>query len=296
MASVTNHYGISGPVEFADVDVHEDNLIFVDPHRIRLRGPSSPHGTTAVECLDSFLDTIKAASLTSDPCVQRNAKSLLTSFNEPWETRLGMSRSGFRGHGGAEEIGLRIWTAMETDLQALMSVGVLKHLEELPLFVHGVDRDVTSDITTCIVLKALIEFTHEMTRTHIELRRDTVRVEERLWQPAIRAWASRQITLPSVDGEALILVPEDWTGKHILMHARRYYDTSLLSHVQMQTAVRQEDGRLLTETKDSLRRHPNLQRGRETNRAVTLAALRDGSDLVGEFRSFVDARYEQPAA
>ena len=52
------------------------------------------------------------------------------------------------GHDRAHEVGTWIWDSLTTDVEALVRVGVLRHLEYLPLFVQGVDRDITSDITT----------------------------------------------------------------------------------------------------------------------------------------------------
>lgn len=77
-----------------------------------------------------------------------------------------MSATGFRGHGGAEVVGSWIWEALNNDVEALVRVGVLKQIEDLPLFVGGVDRDITSDITTRIIFEPLGRFTEHMLNTY----------------------------------------------------------------------------------------------------------------------------------
>ncbi|MBM4497005.1 hypothetical protein GS426_19965 [Rhodococcus hoagii] len=68
---------------------------------------------------------------------------LLQRFVEPWETRLGLAKSGFSGHGGAETSGSWIWQALNNDIYALIAVGKLKQIEDLPLFIEGIDKDIT---------------------------------------------------------------------------------------------------------------------------------------------------------
>lgn len=93
--------------------------------------------------------------MSSNLAQRTKALGMLQRFNEASETRLGMAEVGFRGHGAAEDIGERIWTALTTDLDALLEVGILKRLEHLPLFVEGVGKDLTSDVTTRIIFDSL---------------------------------------------------------------------------------------------------------------------------------------------
>jgi hypothetical protein len=63
---------------------------------------------------------------------------------------------------GAEDVGAAIWDALSTDAEALVRVGVLTQVEDLPIFVDGVAEDITSDLTTRIVFQPLADFTAEM--------------------------------------------------------------------------------------------------------------------------------------
>lgn len=295
MASITQYYGIPGPVPFEDVDVHSDNRRYIDPHLLRLRSGTSRFADEAVRCLDSFFATISRAVMSPDAVARDRALSILQQFGEPWETRLGMAQRGFSGHGGADDIGARIWETLATDLEALLAVGILKHLEYLPLFVQGVDNDITSDITTRIVFGPLADFTHAMLASHPQFGNaphETRQFDRQVWDPTTREWARRRVCLPVIDDQALLLVPREWIRGNLLMSPSRFYETSLLSYVQATQAVTLPDGKVAKTPKDRLRTQAGLERGRRTNLLVTTRAYMAGDDLLEMFRTFVRDRFD----
>ena len=297
MVSITTHYGITSPVPFENVDVARDNRIFVDPHAIRLSGSSSRFAADAVMALDTFFDTVSLAAMSSSMADHQHGLDLLQHFEEPWETRMGMARTGFRGHGGSVDVGSWIWDALHTDLSALLHVGILKHLEDLPLFVNGIDRDITSDITTRIVFSSLADFTTSMLTAYPEFTagaHTTRTVERQMWNPLTRAWEPRGVELPLVAGNPLLLVPTGWARSRLLMSATRYYDTGVLTFAQFEQASF-KDGKLLKTPKERLKRQPALSRGRSTNKLVTMRAEGAGHDILAEFRQFVDERAARAA-
>ncbi|RAZ30544.1 hypothetical protein [Microbacterium sp. SMR1] len=292
MASITTHYGIAGPVPFHDVDVHSDNRIFVDPHAVRLsRGPS-PFAADAVLALDTFFDAVSADAMSAHAADHRHGLDLLQHFEEPWETRMGMAKTGFRGHGGSVDVGSWIWDALRGDLAALLRVGILKHLEDLPLFVHGIDRDITSDITTRIIYKALTDFTAAMVDAYPEFTAGTHTtsiVQRQVWDSTSSEWTLIDVNLPAVEGKPLLLVPAGWARPRLLMSAGRYYETEILTFAQLEQAS-SRNGKLLKTPKGRLKRQPELSRGRGTNKLVTARAGGAGHDILAQFRRFVDAR------
>lgn len=303
MASITEYYGISRPVPFVDVDVSRDNQRYLDPHLIRLRTLPTPFAAEAVHCLDTFFDFLSRAAMSANPRTRAAALATLQRFTEPWETRFGMAAEGFSGHGGADDVGIRIWTSMTTELPALLEVGILKHLEHLPMFVRGVDRDITSDITTRIVFGPLADFTAHVLALHPEFTsrsHETKVVSPQVWDPVNRAWTTRSVRLPAPEGQPLLLVPNGWDRHTLLMSHTRYYETSLLTYIQELEAVLLSDGKLVKSSKDLLKKRPDLKRGRETNLEITLRAHNVDQDLIGIFQAFVrrqlDATGENDAA
>jgi hypothetical protein len=119
MPTISSYYGLSGSLEFLDVDVATDNLLFIDPHAVRIERGPSPFARQARICMTSFFDEVLTCVVKSEA---GRGLGLLQHFNEPKETRLGMSQEGIDGHGGDIEIGTRIWHALSTDLEALTPI------------------------------------------------------------------------------------------------------------------------------------------------------------------------------
>lgn len=67
MPSIKQYYEITGPVPFHDVDVAADNLLFVDPHAVRLRRTPQPFADEAIECADTFLGEITGSIIKGTP-------------------------------------------------------------------------------------------------------------------------------------------------------------------------------------------------------------------------------------
>lgn len=185
MPKITHIFKINGPVPFLDIEPHKDNGLFVDPCRIRLDTWASPHRAAAVQQMNTFLDLVAQKIMANDVS---GAFDLLKHFGEPNETCLGMSKLEIMGRGGGIEVGWSITEALAGELRPFLEVAILKYLENLPLFVAGVDRDITSDITTRIVFSALIDFTHAMMRRYPQLGERTQQDEYQVWDDQTLTW------------------------------------------------------------------------------------------------------------
>lgn len=298
MPFITDYYGIKGPVPFHDVDVSRDNRLYVDPHAVRLRRSPQPFADEAVRCADTFLGEVTGAIIKGTPAALRRGELLLQKFYEPWETRMGMAEEGFAGHGGAAVVGTWIWDTLRGDVEALVRVGVLRQLEDLPLFVNGVGRDITSDVTTRIMFGPLARFTESMLLKYPEFTsggHEVRKFKRQVWNPDVREWDEETFTLPVADGKALLLVPNGWARPRLLMSATRYYKTTVLSYAQLEQATRGDDGKLIRTPKDRLKRQAALRPGRRTIYAVTKRAIQNEEDLLKVFKEFVDGKYQPEA-
>lgn len=294
MATLTSHYGINGDVPFVDVTLGKDTPLFIDPYRIRLSATPAPFATDAVQCIDTFFGTICAAVLSTDRTHRQQAEALLGKFKEPRETHLGYAQNSINGHGGAEDIGAGIWSAMNGNVSALLSLGILKHLEDLSMYVEDVAADRTSDITARIIFGPLADFTAEMIQKYPEFTNNgntKVDVDRQIWDPVNCLWASQTMTLPCVDGVPIMLVPEEWVGSNILMSSGRFFDTTLLGFIQDERTSILSDGSVNVPSKKDLRQRKTPPRGRYTNLEVTLRAHNEAVDLVKRHRAWVADRY-----
>lgn len=294
MARITDHFGITDPVSFENVELTCDNLRFLDPHLMRTSGPGHSITAQAIDSIDTFFETIALAVMSGNPTERAHARTLLEQFTEPWETRLGMSRTGFYGHGGAADTGGLIWHELTTNLEALLEVGVLKHLEHLPVFVPNVGNDITSDITTRITFSALADYTADMMVRYPQLIADgTTIIDSQIWDSASRSWTTRDVCLPVPNGKPLLLVPKGWVGTNLTMNPTRFYETSLLSYGQHEQTAILPSGKILRPPKWSLKEQQDFKRGRDTHIKVTLRAYAAGDDLLEIFRTFVDNKLDE---
>ena len=290
MTTITQYYGIVAPVPFLDVDVDNDTGVFLDPHRIRLHAHmTDPFASQAQGCIDGFMDQVLQCVARGDTA---RGTALLESFLEPRETRLGLSRRGFNGHGSAEVLGRRIWHELTTDLKALIELGLLRHLEQLPLFIEGIDNDITSDVTTRIAFRALADYTSHMVATYPEFTSNghtTATADHHLWDVTSQSWQTTPLTLPVTGDRPLLLVPQPWAEKTLMMYQAKYYDKPVLDYAQSLQATRNSDGTLKQPTKELLRKQKTPPRGRSTNIAWTLRAYRDHDiNLPEAFERHVD--------
>jgi len=246
--------------------------------------------------MTSFFDEIVACVMSPHEEDARRGLDLLQHFNEPKETRLGLSRRGIDGHGGADDVGSWIWDALSSDARALIEVGVLKRVEHIPLFVEGVDKDITSDVTTRIVFEPLANFTQAMVSKYPQFtsgRHETRVFSLQVWSIRRCDWVHKNLELPVAAEKPLLLVPKRWARPRLLMFAGRYYDTSLLSFVQEQLgSVNPRTGKFETDSKKVLKRKKKYKKhGRRTIIRVTEEAQASDEDLVDRFRAFVERKY-----
>ncbi len=94
-----------------------------------------------------------------------------------------------------------------------------------------------------------------------------------------------------MDGNPLVLIPKEWGTRNLLLNANRLYETELLSYVQMQSAVRTPNGRLLKTPKERLQKDPQLQRGYETIIRIVEDAHGKGTNIVADFKRWAEQRY-----
>ncbi|MFE1595074.1 hypothetical protein [Nocardia sp. NPDC058705] len=298
MSTIKDHYGIHGQVPFIDVELTVDNQVYVDPHRIRLMGTPQPFADDACRAMDTFATEVARCVLSYRAADHRRGRDLLQHFNEPRETRLGMSAAGINGHGGAKVLGAAIWDSLAgPDLRPLLEIGILRKLEAVPVYVEGIGSDITSDLTTRIIFAALAAFTAEMVATYPEFRRHPegmTRVQRPVWDEVNLRWRDEYFELPVAEGRPLVLVPEGWAENTLLMSHSRFFDVEVLSWAQNEQAFIRA-GKVLKTPKNVLRLQPGLTRGRNTSIAVTMRAFRNSQvNLFDHFGDFVDEKYEPP--
>ncbi len=290
---VTKHYDIQGDVDFLDVHVEEDNRLFIDPSRIRATRTSDKYAKVAYELLCYFFDEVLRCLRSDEQKDRDRGERLLQRFTEPNETRLGMSTSGVRGHGAAAKLGSDIWSELLADPLCQADVAILKRVEDLPVFVNGIDADITSDITTRIIVPALAMFTADMIEKHSEFESKDGLSDHSFttWDPEAKQWVERTYQLPVVAGKPLLLVPGTWVGPRLLMTYGQYHQVLLLGFVQDERTVHVPGRkRPIRPTKKSIKEEHSYLRSRLTCINQTKRIADEGVDLVAKYRERADER------
>lgn len=294
MTSITDAYGITGTVPFEDLQIEKDNLQFLDPRVVRLQSPHCRYSAYAHFLIESFFDEVVRCVLSPSPGMKSRGRQLLSSFEEPRETRLGYAKQGIDGHGAGSVIGGRIWAELSTRLYPLVRVGILKQIEALPIYIPDVAKDLTSDIVTRICYEALCRFTQDMVARYPQFtqRGDGVRVVScQVWDPQILEWVEEEFHLPVWTGKPLVLIPKRWSNKHLLMSAQRYHGKAVLDFVQEKETRITDRGELLAPTKKALVCNSAYKANKQNIVQITKQATNEGVNLYNNFCKWVDGKY-----
>lgn len=283
---VTEHYNITGPVPFVDVQIERDNLLFTHPTAIR-NDLGSALAASAKSRVESFTAEVLRCRASPHAADQAKGLRLLKSgLNEPNETRLGYTRYGSQGHGWGPGLGSYLWKSLRNPL---CRDGLLTGLDELPVFIPGVGQDLISDMTTRLVFPELIEYTLQMAVQYPAMTRDLRQASFTVWDPITCDWVTIQDVLPFVGGRQLLLVPNGWVAHKLLMAPRPYYNRFATTSVQ-EERIRYVNGKADMPLKRDL--HKEFPDVRGLNVSQTLKAADKGTNLIELYTEFVDEHYE----
>ena len=218
MTRVTDYYSLGvrqGGVDFVDVDVHTDVPVYIDPTAIRHQtGPWAEACLVALQTyFQALLDAIKAGD-------NAGQQDLIYPLVEPNETHLGQSIGDSRGRSlGTQAKADELINSLSKS-KAVAS-GFLVDLEDAALMVEGIDKDIISDITTCVIRGQLITYTQKQCVMH------GIPMEKQMsgpsWDPASGAWVDDEVELPRANDDKLLLVPKSIVRAKLTVDKGRYY-------------------------------------------------------------------------
>lgn len=283
-------YGLPRPVPFLDVHVERDNLMFIEPSRVRVAARSGDqYAAAALSAVTSYFDEVLDTVRTND---RARGLVLLENLHEPNETRLGMTRVGVAGHGVGAELARQLWVAMRRNPTCCNAI-IVRRIEDLAPFVDGVGPDLISDLMTRIVFGVLADFTADMVSQYPQLSRCTSLADELVWDVPARGWAGRTIELPVAAGQRLLLVPTNWAWPRQLLTASSFYQVQALGRIQDKLTVvpSRRGARPIAPRKLDLRvEHPNV---RPTNIEQALDAAQAGISLTDRHATHLQSRIKR---
>ena len=207
MENISNYYKKFVKVkqeklEFVDVKLNDDNLLFIDPRFIetfpsRITKPMS-------DCLATFFGELLLA-ITSN---KKRAEYLLSGVKEPRETRLGYGIKNSKGKSAGPIL-------QDVLIQSIFKNPVIKEnkivsFNDISFFVHDIGPDIISDITTKIIKSHLIQFTQSQCKKYgiptVEVNQTDIFNEQTI------SWDDKKVKLPVYKNhginEPIIFVPK----------------------------------------------------------------------------------------
>ena len=162
MPRVSHHFHLSksqAELDFADVQVNGDTLLFLDPFAISQRPDrlSQTCNDTIITYFQHLVTEIKNGRIDQ-------AFELLRHLREPNETRLGFSRKKPQGAGIGNMQAHELLGALQKS--TAVKTGSINTLEECELMVEGIGRDKISDLTTNVIRGHLAEYAKEQCALH----------------------------------------------------------------------------------------------------------------------------------
>lgn len=203
MTKISEMFGISrsqNELDFVDIDISTDKQLFVDPYQ--LSKYSSPFAIEANKRINSFFTYLIELLIAKK---YDKAFEIFSHVGEINETCLGMSKGKPTGRG----IGQKNTEAIFKELIKSDAVKLkqMNSLEDLRLFVRGVDRDKISDMTSNIIKDLLIEYTQQQCELHnITLTPNTP--SGLYWDYKTRSWRNCFTDMLVIEGKKYLLVPK----------------------------------------------------------------------------------------
>ena len=248
-------------LDFVDVDTDRDIALFLDPFVLSTRNdPWSIQANNTIRGFFHYFINLIYAGETDE------ARSLFDYLHEPNETCLGLSRGRPRGNGIGDVDAQKIFDSLVESKAA--QTGLLTDLEDCRIFVDGVDKDKTSDMTTNVIRKHLLDYTQQQCSLWgISMEQNAP--SGFYWNAPQRQWESGQCDVLLANGRNILLVPKavvSYSKKHTPQQFHQHFVLNFLQHehLRMRSALVKQTvrrGRVVHEyvTKKSLVERDNAK-------------------------------------
>lgn len=204
-------------LDFVDINVDHDLPLFLDSYFIRHF--DTPFGRESSRDINSFINFFFSL-LKSD--MSDDARYLFSFLGEPNETCLGLSVGRPQGRGVGPEDTEKIFEAIIQS--SAFQEGVLEHLEDLRIFVPGIDKDKVSDMTTNLIRGQLIKYTQNQCKLWgIPLQENVP--SGFIWDRVKLEWSEFHTDMLLVKGKKILLVP-----KSIVTYSKEYSSQQYSQH------------------------------------------------------------------
>lgn len=187
-------------LDFIDIIVNDDNLLFIDPRLIEISKNS--YAKEMKSNIEIFWGEILKNIRNKDVITLYKT---LSGLSEPNETRLGFAISKKKGNSISKKIKPKLIEAIQRN--KAVQTGILSDFADAELFIEDIGPDRISDITTKIIKSELVKFTQEQCDS-LGIKMEIVRQKD-FFNKATLRWEHKDLELPTYAGKPIIFVPKD---------------------------------------------------------------------------------------
>ena len=221
-------------LDFFDYDIDRDTYAFLDPYYIARK-----EDDFLMEC-NEYVETFFNKFLILLYNDEDKAYDLFSHLGEVNEICLGMSKESPRGKGIGGIDTANIFAAIKKS--EAFQTGIAQRLEDVRIFVPGVDRDKVSDMVANIIKYPLIKYTQE----HCKLFGvSTVSIEAGYWWNK-DSWVRGHQNMIVIDDKPYLLFPKNLISQSKRYSSNEYFDMYILEFLKQKHLA--EDSSLVHKT------------------------------------------------
>lgn len=218
-------FKINDEVNFEDIELGTDNMLFVDPYLIYISDDE-----LSVQCsnkiVDYFTKLLKYAKLED----KGNGYKLVKYLQENNEIRLGYSKGTPIGRGLGSDKGKELFDILCKS--KAVKTGLVSDIFDASIMIEKVGYDKISDLTINIILYELIKYTQEQCKLY-NVHTETVKLKRPVWCTEEEKWTIMEsIQLPVFDNKPIILVPKNFVRPYLVYTYSRFYNKEMLPHYE----------------------------------------------------------------
>jgi hypothetical protein len=211
-------------LDFIDIDVDEDIPLFIDPNNIiKSNTPLIQKMSTKLE---SFFD--RMVSFVKINKIQE-AWDMFINLGEVNDIYLGLSKAKVRGNGIGNIYRKKLFDEIVSKIKKFPDIKF--ELQDIRVFVIGVDRDRISDMIANIIRDNLIEYTVQQCElNNIKLTKDVP--SGIYWDNTKNKWIQEYKEMLIIDNKKVILVPKRIVTYTSWYTPQKYKQHFVLSYLQ----------------------------------------------------------------
>ncbi len=223
MPTFNNHFkaSIAPQEEYHNIQMIGDTKLFIDPFVINTTD------TLFAENARLYIHSFFRKLLTK----LKNGEDItdeMSGMGENDYTHLGYSDKN-KGRGLGKTLAEKLKESLSTS--KAISTGLVGDIEDMAVFIFGINNDITSDMITNIILEVLVDYTMRVCSANsVPMKEDNV---INYWNIDEEKWKKKEFHLPVFNGKPVILVPEFVLKTELSFRHRDFVKIGILGYYQL---------------------------------------------------------------